>query len=68
MAELKGRRVQDVTRRDLALLLKDLREHYSPWTCVAVHRLLEGVFSMAVRDGILVSSPTSKLSPAERPR
>jgi len=65
---LKTRRVQDIARRDLNRILKEMKETYSPWTCVAVHRIMVGVFALAVRDDILTVSPIDKLSAAERPR
>jgi integrase len=65
---MKPRRVQDVTATELARLLRDLRDTYSPWTCVAVYRLLAGTFALAVRRGIVTRSPVEGLAPSERPK
>jgi integrase len=48
--------------------LRGLRNSYSPWTCVAVHRLLAGTFALAVRRGLLTRSPIDRLAPSERPK
>ena len=68
LTALTERRVQDITRRELARILKGMKENYSPWTATAVHRLMVGVFALAVRDDIITRSPADRLSPAERPR
>jgi integrase len=45
-----------------------MRERYSPWTAVAVHRIIRGTFALAVRRGILTRSPADGLAPAEIPK
>ena len=45
-----------------------LGDKYSPWTCVAVYRLLVGTFALAVRRGILTRNPIDGLAPSERPK
>ena len=67
-AKLTVRRVQDVTATDVARLLCGMRDKYSPWTCVAVYRLLAGTFALALRRGILTRSPIDGLAPSERPK
>jgi integrase len=52
----------------LARLLRLLRESYSPWTCVAVYRLIAGTFALAVRRGLVTRSPVEGLAPSERPK
>jgi integrase len=64
----KRRRVQDVTASDVARRLREMRDTYSPWTCVAVYRILAGAFALALRRGIVTRSPIDGLSPAERPK
>ena len=66
--DLQRRRVQDVTASDVARRLRELRDTYSPWTCVAVYRILAGTFALALRRGIVTRSPIDGLSPAERPK
>lgn len=68
LASLKTRRVQDITATALARLLRGMRDHYSPWTCVAVYRILRGSFALALRRGILTRSPIDGLAPSERPK
>lgn len=68
LAPLKGRRVQDVTTSDVARLLRGMRDTYSPWTCVAVYRLLTGTFALALRRGLVTRSPIDGLAPSERPK
>jgi integrase len=68
LSKLKSRRVQDVTAGELARLLRDLRGRYSPWTCVAVYRILGGTFALALRRGIVTRSPVDGLAPSERPK
>jgi integrase len=68
LAPLHARRAQDVTAAELAGLMRRLRESYSPWTCVAVHRLIRGTFALAVRRGVLTRSPADGLAPSEIPR
>lgn len=65
---LKQRRVQDVTATDVATVLREMRDGYSPWTCVAVYRVIAGTFALAVRRGIVTRNPVDGLAPAERPR
>jgi integrase len=62
------RRVQDVTARDLAKILRGLRDDYSAWTQTAVYRLLVGTFAFAVRRGVIVASPVDGLIGTEKPR
>jgi integrase len=68
LAELKPRRVQDVTASEVAHILRAMRDRYSPWTCTAVYRILRGTFALAVRRGILTRSPLDGLNPSERPK
>jgi integrase len=68
LASLRTRRVQDVMASDLARVLRGLRETYSPWTGVAVYRILRGSFALALRRGILTRSPVDGLAPSERPK
>jgi integrase len=65
---LADRRAQDVTPAELARVLRGLRDRYSPWTCVAVHRLARGAFALGVRRGILTRSPADGLARSEIPR
>jgi integrase len=48
--------------------MRRLRVDYSPWTCVAVHRIVRGSFALAVRRGILTRSPADGLAPSEIPQ
>jgi integrase len=66
--EFKSRRIQEITASDVARLLRGMRDTYSPWTCVAVFRILHGTFALALRRGILTRSPIDGLAPAERPK
>ena len=68
LVELKSRRVQGITASDVARLLRGMRASYSPWTCVAVYRLLAGTFALALRRGIIMRSPIDGLAPSERPK
>jgi integrase len=68
LAAFKRRRVQDVTARDVARRMRELRDRYSPWTCVAVYRILVGTFALAVRRGVITRSPMDGLAPSERPK
>ena len=68
LGTLANRRVQDVSATDVARLLRGMRGSYSAWTCVAVHRILAGSFSLALRRGILARSPMDGLAPSERPK
>jgi len=64
---LEGRRVQDVTARDLARILLAMRPTYSEWTRYAAYRILKGTFGLAVRRGLLARSPVDGLAGAEIP-
>lgn len=68
LAALKTRRVQEIGASDVATVLRGLRDRYSPWTCVAVYRLLAGTFALALRRGIVTRNPVDGLAPAERPK
>lgn len=68
LAVLLDRRVQDVTAGDVARVLRELRGRYSPWTCVAVYRILAGTFALALRRGLITRSPMDGLAPSERPK
>jgi integrase len=68
LCNLKTRRIQDVTASDLACLLRSMKEKYSPWTCVAVYRIVTGTFALALRRGLISRSPVDGLAPSERPR
>ena len=68
LATLRHRRVQDVSAGELARLLRGMRASYSPWTQVAVFRIIAGTFSLALRRGILTRSPVDGLAPSERPK
>lgn len=66
--DLKRRRLQDITATDVARRLRELGDKYSPWTCVAIYRLVVGTFALAVRRGILTRNPIDGLAPSERPK
>jgi integrase len=68
LPKLRARRVQDVSASDVAQVLRGMRDRYSPWTCVAVYRLLAGTFALALRRGVITRSPVDGLAPSERPR
>jgi integrase len=68
LAELVARRVQEITATDVARVLRRMRDAYSPWTCVAVYRLMAGAFALAVRRGIVTRNPMDGLAPSERPK
>ncbi len=68
LKDLSRRRVQDITAIDIAALLRGMKDTYSPWTCVAVYRIITGSFSLAVRRGIVTRSPIEGLAPSERPK
>ena len=69
LATFKGQRVQKVTASDVARLLRGMRDDgFSGWTCSATYRVMRGVFSLAVRRGILTRDPTDGLTPGERPK
>ena len=67
LAPLRERR-QDVAASELARLLPGLAGRLSPWTVVAVLRILRGTFSLAVRRGTLIRSPVDGLAPQEIPK
>jgi integrase len=64
----KSRRVQGITASDVAKVLRGMRDTYSPWTCVAVYRILRGTFALAVRRSILTRDPMLGLAPSEIPK
>ncbi len=66
--DLKRRRVQNITATDVARRLRELGDKYSPWTCVAVYRLVAGTLALAVRRGIITRNPIDGLAPSERPK
>jgi integrase len=68
LSAFKPRRVQGITSSEVARRLRELRGKYSPWTCVAVYRILSGTFALALRRGIITRSPIDGLAPAERPK
>ena len=68
LSGFKGRRVQDITASEIARRLRELRVAYSPWTCVAVYRILAGTFALALRRGLITRSPIDGLVPSERPK
>jgi integrase len=65
---LKARRIQGITASDVASILGGMKVKYSPWTCIAVYRILAGTFALAVRRGIVTRSPVDGLAPSERPK
>ena len=68
LASLKDRRIQDVSSTDLGKILRGMRDTYSPWTQVAVFRLMSGTFSHALRRGLITRDPIVGLAPTEKPR
>jgi integrase len=69
LATFKGQKVQKIAASDVACLLRGMRDAgYSGWTCSATYGILRGVFSLAVRRGILTRNPVDGLTPSERPR
>ncbi len=68
LGALKARRIQDVTPSEVARLVRAMRDDYSPWTCVAVYRIVAGTFALALRRGIITRSPVDGLGPSERPK
>ncbi|MGH9918525.1 MAG: tyrosine-type recombinase/integrase, partial [Nitrososphaerales archaeon] len=68
LAELTGRRAQDITTSDVARHLRGIGTRFSPWTCVAVDRIMRGTFAPAVRRRILTRSPMDDLAQSEWPR
>lgn len=59
LQELRDRRVQDVSAGEIAKVLRGMRETYSPWTQVAVYRIIAGTFGLAVRRGIVTRTPST---------
>jgi integrase len=49
-------------------VLRAMRDKFSPWTCVAVYRIVRGSFALGVRRRILSHSPADGLAPSELPR
>ena len=60
--------MQAVTASDVAKVLRGMRDTYSPWTQIAVFRILAGTFALALRRGIVTRSPIDGLAPSERPK
>jgi integrase len=62
------KRVQDITRRDIVLLLDDIRAR-APVTANRVHGALGRTFNFAAERGIIVDSPCTRIRKlVERPR
>ena len=68
LGKITSRRVQEITATEVASVLRGMRDTYSAWTCVAVYRIMAGTFALAVRRGIITSTPIEGLSPSERPK
>jgi integrase len=68
LSTIADRRVQAVTASDVAKVLRGMRDTYSPWTQIAVFRILAGTFALALRRGIVTRSPIDGLAPSERPK
>lgn len=68
LAELKDRRVQQITATDVARTLRVLRGRYSEWTVVGIDRIIAGTFAHALRRGIIARSPMDGLASSERPK
>ncbi len=65
LATLKGQRLQKITASEVARVLRSMRDDgLSELTCSAVYRVAKGVFSLAVRRGILMRNPVDGLTPA----
>lgn len=63
-----NRRVQDITRRDVVLLLDSIRAR-APITANRVHGALGRAFNFAAERGIIVDSPCTRIrKPVEKPR
>ena len=61
--------MQKISPSDVARLLRGMRDDgYSGWTRSATYGVLRGVFSLAVRRGIVTRSPVDGLTDAERPK
>jgi integrase len=68
LSHLVDRRVQEISASDIAAVLRWMRDRYSPWTQVAVYRILAGTFALAARRGIVSRNPVDGLAPSERPK
>ena len=69
LGTLRGQQVQKVSASEVARVLRSMRDDgLSEWTCSAVYRIAKGVFSLAVRRGILTGNPVDGLTLAERPK
>jgi integrase len=68
LAKFKTRMAQEITASDVARVLRAMRDTYSPWTCVAVYRIIAGTFALATRRGIVTRNPINGLAPSERPK
>lgn len=68
LPSLLERRVQDMGAGDVARVLRPMRDTYSPWTQVAVYRLLSGVFAHAHRRRLIAHNPVEGLAPTEKPK
>ena len=53
--------------RDIAKILRGMRDDYSPWTQTAVYRIAVAVFSFAEKRGVIVKSPVNGLTDAKKP-
>jgi len=63
-----NRRVQDITRRDVVLLLDSIRAR-APITANRVHGALGRAFNFAAERGVIVDSPCTRIrKPVEKPR
>lgn len=68
LASVLTRRVQEIRSTEVAVLLREQRERYAPWSCVQTYRILAGTFAHAHRRGILTRNPMNGLAPTERPQ
>jgi integrase len=69
LGTFQGQRVQKLASADVARVLRKMRDDgLSELTRSAVYRIAKGVFSLALRRGILTRNPVDGLMPAERPR
>jgi integrase len=68
LADLKSRRVQDITAPQVARVLREHRAHYAPHSCAQTHRALAGTFAHAQRRGLVTRNPMDGLTPSERPQ
>jgi integrase len=67
LAALSGRRVQNITTRDLARVLLGMRGRYAEWTRYSVYRIAKATFALALLRGLINRSPVDGLSGAEIP-